>query len=213
MECKNGFEKIFEEKFYYGYNNRQELLEALIYFANHELHMKNSKYSLKQQYQTPKQYFWEDMKKRASQLYLQFYRFVDLNDIPTHIKTQNPSSYFDYNIAINPNEIQEKVADTMKKMKEEGKINIYLAGIYFIRELEGKYGFYQTEYDILCQLEALEKTDKLEYYDKWITAKCHRASNSNKQNEEVEIINKVYELFQKRKEQIKRQNLKSDQAR
>lgn len=34
MECKNGFEKIFEEKFYYGYNNRQELLEALIYFAN-----------------------------------------------------------------------------------------------------------------------------------------------------------------------------------
>ena len=84
MVNKKKLEKKLEEKFYYGYDNREEVLEAMIYFANHELHQKKAKdknYSLRQEYITSKEPFWKENVKRATQLYTQFYRFVDLNDI------------------------------------------------------------------------------------------------------------------------------------
>ena len=43
MISKQKLEKNLEEKFYHGYDNREELLESIIYFANHELHQEKAK--------------------------------------------------------------------------------------------------------------------------------------------------------------------------
>ena len=215
MISKQMLEKSLREKFYYGYDNREEVLEAMIYFANHELHQKKAKdknYSLRQEYTTSKEPFWKENVKRATQLYTQFYRFVDLNDIPSP-RRNNPSHYFSYDIGMTQEEMQEQVEKRMLEMMETKKLNISLAGIYIPREMEGKYeAFHQDDYTLLCQLEELEKTDKLEYYDKWITTKWQRALHGDKKDDEFEIINKVYEAFQERKRQIM-QHIKKDDAR
>ena len=44
MISKQKLEKSLREKFYYGYDNREEILESIIYFANHELHQEKAKY-------------------------------------------------------------------------------------------------------------------------------------------------------------------------
>ena len=215
MISKQKLEKNLEEKFYYGYDNREEILESIIYFANHELHQEKAKdknYSLRQEYTTSKEPFWKENVKRATQLYTQFYRFVDLNDIPSP-RRNNPFNYFSYDIGMTQEEMQEQVEERMLEMVKTKKIYIYPAGIYIAREKEEKATiFHQDDYALLCQLEELEKTDKLEYYDKWITTKWQRALHADKKDDEFEIINKVYEAFQERKRQIM-QHIKKDDAR
>ena len=118
MVNKKKLEKKLEEKFYYGYDNREEVLEAMIYFANHELHQKKAKdknYSLRQEYTTPKEPFWKENVKRATQLYTQFYRFVDLNDIPSP-RRNDPSHYFSYDIGMTEEEMQVQVEKKMLEM-------------------------------------------------------------------------------------------------
>ena len=215
MVNKKKLEKKLEEKFYYGYDNREEVLEAMIYFANHELHQKKAKdknYSLRQEYTTPKEPFWKENVKRATQLYTQFYRFVDLNDIPSP-RRNDPSHYFSYDIGMTEEEMQEQVEKKMLEMVKTKRLYIYPAGIYIARGIEEKATiFHQDDYELLCQLEELENTDKLEYYDKWITTKWQRALHADKKDDEFETINKVYETFQERKRQII-QHIKKDDAR
>lgn len=215
MVNKKKLEKKLEEKFYYGYDNREEVLEAMIYFANHELHQKKAKdknYSLRQEYTTPKEPFWKENVKRATQLYTQFYRFVDLNDIPSP-RRNDPSHYFSYDIGMTEEEMQEQVEKKMLEMVKTKRLYIYPAGIYIARGIEEKATiFHQDDYELLCQLEELENTDKLEYYDKWITTKWQRALHANKKDDEFETIIKVYETFQERKRQIM-QHIKKDDAR
>ena len=215
MVNKKKLEKKLEEKFYYGYDNREEVLEAMIYFANHELHQKKAKdknYSLRQEYTTPKEPFWKENVKRATQLYTQFYRFVDLNDIPSP-RRNDPSHYFSYDIGMTEEEMQEQVEKKMLEMVKTKRLYIYPAGIYIARGIEEKATiFHQDDYELLCQLEELENTDKLEYYNKWITTKWQRALHADKKDDEFETINKVYETFQERKRQII-QHIKKDDAR
>ena len=215
MISKQKLEKNLEEKFYHGYDNRQEILESVIYFTNHELHQKKAKnknYSLRQEYITSKEPFWKENVKRATQLYTQFYRFVELNDIPSP-KRNEPSHYFSYDIGMTQKEMQEYIEGKMLEMVKTKRLYIYPAGIYISREIEEKANaFHQDDYTLLCQLEELEKTDKLEYYDKWITTKWQRALHADKKDDEFEIINKVYEAFQERKRQIM-QHVKKDVPR
>lgn len=215
MISKKKLEKNLEEKFYHGYDNREELLESIIYFANHELHQKKAKdksYSLRQEYTSSKEPFWKENIKRATQLYMQFYRFVELNDIPSP-KRNDPSHYFSYENEVTQEEMQKQIEQKMQEMLKRKKLYIYPAGIYIAREIEEKASiFHQDDYTLLCQLEELEKTDKLEYYDKWITTKWQRAVHADKRDGEFEIIKKVYEAFQERKRQIM-QHIKKDDAR
>ena len=128
MISKQKLEKNLEEKFYHGYDNREELLESIIYFANHELHQEKAKdknYSLRQEYTTSKEPFWKENVKRATQLYTQFYRFVDLNDIPSP-RRNNPFNYFSYDIGMTQEEMQEQVEERMLEMVKTKKIYINL---------------------------------------------------------------------------------------
>lgn len=197
-------EKDYERFFYHGIDNKEELKEGILCFANQEVYNNNQNLDW---YKTPNSYFINELLKRATSTYKQAVRFIDLND------RENSLEY----------DVDEKKIDLILRRKiieliQRKTMYVSKAGVFFYtghfeklsggigfeygKGLTGEIGWTKKIYGILKELNKLESDDKLEYYDRWLQTKIARARD-RKNGEELEMLDEVYDTFIKRKERQK----------
>lgn len=213
--------KDFKRFFFYGIDNMEELKEGILYFASQELYAK--KYSSYNIYEIPNKILIDEMLKIANKRYRHAIRFINLNDIDND---------FEYDIDVNKSylELKEKIQELL----EENKIIESKAGVFFTREEEkklqgGRYyqygygedGWTKKVYDILSELDEMERTNNNQYYEYWIRTKLKRAEDRVEKLEkrtlqqedlkgEVEKVKRAYEIFCDKKIKTKKGNKEID---
>lgn len=109
-------EKVFDEYFYHGIEGRDELLEGIIFFSHNDEIVKTQKIKKIQKKQYNKvvknKSELERTIDRAREIYLQFYRFVDLND-----RDKVPNYYHLENERDLRNHIEEIIQNKLKQLK------------------------------------------------------------------------------------------------
>ena len=207
-------EQNFPRFFYYGIEDKEEVVRGILYFKFKQYFRQIHQVDLKLQK--------ESLIEKAKDTYKQFYRFVVLNDCS--------ENYCD---GVYEKEVEHMLAEELERMQTEkiGKagenecplpmILFTQDGMYFNKKLverfddqlqveNGKYNIMQNWtkeiYQELEKLERLEQTDPIAYYEKWIETKLHRAMN--RQNiKEVEAVNYLLKEFKKRKKQLEEKKL------
>ncbi len=226
-KCKR--KELYESYFYYGFEDRDKILEAIIFFTNHNLNIKKS---LENIYEFSPEESIEKLEEEASKIYLQFYRFINMNDKDAvdsngyYKLTQKKRKKF-----IECGEIQEKdvrpvIEKKIEEFMQEKKIMKTKAGVYFNRQQEAYYYRpYYTEkyenpdnawwteevYNFLSDLKELERSDKIEYYKEWLETKLQRAINCNYNQKDIETIEFVNTRFKGKlkeyREELKEKNI------
>lgn len=202
-------EKDYERFFHHGINNKEELKEGIICFANQEVYNNNQNLDW---YETPNSYFMKELIKKATGIYTQAVRFIDLND------RENSLQY-----DVNKVQIEFLIRTKIIELLQQNKMYESKAGIHFYTQdfnklnggtvyvygkgIDGEEGWTKKIYKILKELDKLEKDDKLEYYDRWLQTKIARARD-RENKEELEMLDKVYETFSKRKKRQKQAQIK-----
>lgn len=201
-------DKLFERYFFYGLENREVLLEGIIFYTNSDL---NTIYlnipsggeqpSLKEKFR--------NLVEKTSRNWEQIYKFADL------VQEQG-----NYETEVNEEkrgQIRQQVFDKVKQLDERGVFQKFKRGIFCTREFESIYAYQNNitweepphkwtkeVYETVLQLNYLEENEPIEYYDKFLQAKLSCAKNKEgNSEEEVEKLEEVYRQFQERKEKEK----------
>ena len=221
---KNKREKIFKSIFYHGFNDREKILDATIFFTNHILHMKTQ---MQDMYTISPEKRLENLKDEAAKIFLQFYRFVYLNDEMStdengcyKMTQKRKKKFFDYE-EIQAKDIRPLIEKRINGFLAEGKMMKTKAGIYFNRQQEAYYyrpyyngadetpdDIWWTEeiYYLLSDIKDLEDIDKIEYYKAWIETKLQRAINCNYGQEKIDMIQQVKTSFENREKKLMEKN-------
>lgn len=205
-------ETKLEKYFFYGLNDKEVVLNGIIFLANQIILRKEP---MDKMYDIPIEEKFKNLTDEAVSIYKQFFRFVNIHD--TTIKSEEKmKQYFNYERE-NQEELQEKVQKRIKELIQENKIFITKAGLYFNKEQEA---YYYKEYsyanpnlennawwtrdvsELLYKLKELEKKDKIEYFDKWLLVKWQRTKHSEDNQKETEILEKAYKAFSERKKSL-----------
>ena len=149
-------------------------------------------------YQIPNTQIEKEMLQKATQIYKQFYKFVTLNDVP------NNRMLVDID-----NQVRKELEEQMQILREEKNVINTKAGIFFIREKEkqllgiddsgGKTGNNWTEqiYEILEELQEMEKDNYIEYQKYLLLTKQARAINRGDEQEAIRLKRAYQELEEK----------------
>ena len=181
--------EIYKEFFLNGVDNKDELLDGIIFFAHQDI----AKDEIEKN--TQNETTLSQVKEKAVKRCFQAHRFVDLNDRP---------GYLHYGIEkedVIKKKIEEKVESRIKQLKEEKKIEIENGSInYNIRERfrfanypgssmtesKAKGGFFpytirhwtEDMSELLKSLENLEEENETKYYKLWLNTRIKRLENS-----------------------------------
>ena len=172
--------KYFKEYFHHGIENKEKVLEYIIYRALKKSH--DNIGSLGDLYKTPNKEHLEEWIKESKKTYKQFYRFIVIPDNPENLTYKLDDENEEISKAVN-NKIQDFIAqDSVKE---------YKAGYFFTREKEGEYeydnqqtGWTQIIYEFLEELEKLENKNQDLYSLKWLKVRIIRAINREPLNKE-----------------------------
>lgn len=242
---------LLKQYFYYGIINKQELEEGLLFYILSKIHKEPSTISEKDYInykeiptenftkEEKEQYYakcrqaeqiaqekmkTEHMKKliqEATSLYKQYYRFIVF-----------PDNKENYNMEITEEmlkQIKIKVEENIEKLRQNGKITVFPAGIYFNREQEEFYNekwnlediktykmnhyknWTQYIYEVLVELKKLESEDIKKYQETWIDVRLKRAENRTPKDDiEVRNIQTLQTIFEKKKEAYNGQKDRSE---
>lgn len=201
-------DKLFERYFFYGLENREVLLEGIIFYTNSDLNTiylnipsNGEQPSLKEKFR--------NLVEKTSRNWEQIYKFADL------VQEQG-----NYETEINEEkkgQIRQQVFDKVKQLDERGVFQKFKRGIFCTREFESIYAYQnpmtwedpphkwtKEVYETVLQLNYLEENEPTEYYDKFLQAKLSRAKNKEGYpEEELENLKEVYKKFQERKKEEK----------
>lgn len=192
----------FKRFFFYGIENKRELREGFIYISYKQIHEKY----FQDWNQMSSQQIETEIIQGAMKRYRQFYRFVTLND-------ESNSFQFD----VDMQKIKEELEEEMQLLKAEERVIETKAGTFLIRErenlleggpyyiygkgLEGENGWTRQIYDILGELEEIEKEDSTEYQEYWLLTKLARAVNRFDREEALRVKNAYEKLREKGKDE------------
>ena len=201
-------EKDFERFFFYGIENKKALDLSVIFFSIIEINSKIE--GLQNLYDIPNEDLLNKIVILANNRYKQIERFINYNDQEYNLKYRVDS--------VKTEKIIKRMIETLI---QENLIMITKAGIYFnkyeicsqgysydvygdlrydyAKGLIGEEAWTRKIYNILINLEKLEKENILEYYDRWLFTKLQRAK-SREDKQEIEKMEKVYKIFQERKQ-------------
>lgn len=205
---ENFNDKLFEKYFFYGLENRDVLLEGIIFYTNHDLNVKYLNIPSGGEQPSIKEKF-KNLIEKTSRNCEQIYKFVDL--------VQEEGNYSSEIGEEEKTQIREQVFGKVKELDERGVFQKFKRGIFCTREFEHIYAYenYMTReepphkwtqevYKTILQLNYLEENEPIEYYDKFLQAKLSRAKNKEGYSEEeLEKLEEVYRQFQERKEKEK----------
>ena len=187
-----------ERFFFYGIENKRELKEGFLYLSYKQIYQKDRhKWIGVANEQIGKEIVQGIMKR-----YTQFYRFVTLND-ESHQLT----------FEVDTENIRKELEEEWKQLIEEQKIIDTETGLYFTRErenlleggqyyvygegLKGEIGWTRQIYDILGQLEQLERENSQKYYQYWLLTKIKRTMNRG-EKEEASRLTDIYKTLKQR---------------
>ncbi len=198
--------KFFNKYCLYGMENRHEVLEGIMYYTNR--HLTNNYLQLREEEQIPStEEKIEIWKQKVAKKYEQLYRFVYMLD--------GEPTRFDYHLRPEEKEtVNQTIESTLQKISDEKILLFFNRGIFFDdRKLQQDVqkgwtfdkikGYIWTGevYDLMQQLEFIEKTDPLQYYSRWLQAKISRLEISSQYSKEgLEELKKVYIKYLEEKE-------------
>lgn len=194
---KNGIDgKKFKRFFFFGIENKREMIEGILYFSYQKVYQKHQS-GEREWRETLKKQIENEILQEAIGPYQQFYRFVILNDEP---KTKDEIMS---QMSIEKEELKQQLEQEIQLLKAEKKILDTNAGLFFARErenlldskpyyiygkgIQGEEAWTKQVYGILENLEKLEQQDKEEYQGYFWLAKLARAINRHNR-EEAEMI-------------------------
>lgn len=194
-------EHLLKKYFFYGINDREILLDGIIFFTNRDLNViyLNIKDSEKLPSLDEK---FRNLINSVSRNYEQVYKFVDL------VQEKN-----EYKVEINEetrNWIRQDIFYRIKELDQQGAFQKFKRGIFFQKKIETQfdyckkpiYGWTNEVYEVILQLNELEAKDPIEYYDKWLKVKMNRIKNKQYcSEEERKQVEEAYRMFQERKNQ------------
>ena len=225
------FNKYFEDYFFYGLENRETLIESMIYFSYKEYF---ERHSLEDLHLNSIEQEKEEINNIATDLYTQYYRFIVLNDEPDKFVFKVDRNKMKDIIEKVANEFWEKVdyIDTKSgrfiprypgdRFKESPIYKFEDRTESITKKTIGKNE--ETVYynapvqignwtrqlvDILFCLDEIEKKDKIKYLEKWFQVKLARATNRN-DPKEIENIKLLINIFEEKKKKLERANEKED---
>ena len=190
-------EKKFDQYFLHGMENREKLLEGIMYYTNKDLNCKYADFHVDGKFLTKEENI-EELKKRMIRNCEQLYRFIYVLD--------EEDDRFDYRLRPEEKEkVNQMVEDTIQRVKKRYMLMFSGMGIFFQDkpskdiEKKGKKPFDLAEhkwtgevYKIIQQLGFIERADCYQYYERWLQAKIGRLQQSDKKSQYPE--NKISEL-------------------
>ena len=198
-------EKKFDQYFLHGMENREKLLEGIMYYTNKDLNCKYVDSHVDGKFLTKKENI-EELKKRMMKNYEQLYRFVYILD--------GEDDRFDYRLLPEEKEkVDQMVEDTIQRVKDKYMLMFSGIGIFFqdkpSKDIEEKgkkpfdpagYKWTEEVYKVIQQLGFIEKADCYQYYERWLQAKIGRLQENNKESrqyseEKISELKEVYEKF------------------
>lgn len=195
----------FEKYFFYGMDNRQTLLEGIIFYANRDLTSKYMELREGEKFPSTEEKI-EIWKRKVVNICVQIYRFIDL--------IEREDSRFGLDLKEQEKqEIEEKVGTTIQQLIDGDIVMFFKRGIFYndrvneeaktkgltFDEIKG-YIWTEEVYKVAQQLEYMESIDYFQYYSKWLQAKISRLRESKKySSEELEILEKIYYNYFKEK--------------
>lgn len=171
-------DKYFRKYFCYGIDNKESVLERIIYESMKESH--NIFGNLGNLYSVPNNIQLDKLKEFANKHYRQFYRFVIINDDPKN---------FDYKTENEDEVVEDIINSKIRTLIKNREIEEFEVGYFFTREAERKFveaedrykkgdlnnGWTCAVFESLKRLEELEKETPGLYQVKWLKAKMARA--------------------------------------
>lgn len=192
-------QKDFEKYFFYGMENRDVLLEGIIYYTNRNLTRKYLKIKQTENL-LPLEKQLENLKRKAIINCEQLYRFIDIaervdSNFTCKLKEEEKK------------EIQEKVLNKIKQLIADNMFLFFPRGIFYddrihredpesfgrVKRIEG-YRWTEEVYKVLVQLNYMQKINPTEYYRKWVQAKLSRLKVSGRYSKED--LAKIEEISQ-----------------
>ena len=201
-------EKKFDQYFFHGIDNRQGLLEGIMFYTNRDVNKENVNLHLRRIFPTKEENL-EKLRKKLQEKFTQLYRFIYMLD--------SVDNRFDYHLS--PEEekkVNQMVDEIIQQQIDDDKLMITSAGIFFQdrkneereeeRKKQGKGKGYidlgehiwtGEVYEVIQELESMEKLDKYQYYKRWVQAKIARLKETNKHNKQYpeEKIKKLEEIY------------------
>lgn len=201
-------QKHFKKYFFYGLENRGPILEGIIHGVCRDL---NGRYlRIKEDEQFPsREEKIEALRKRAIEVYQQFYRFVNV--------IEEDDRRFDFRLSLSEKQtIKNMVNNKINDMLKKNMLLIFKRGIFVKDKLkedseEEKRRTYNAKehiwtdemYEVLKQLETMKKIDLREYYRNWLEAKFSRLEvNKGYTGEKLNELKKPFKKYLERNGRI-----------
>lgn len=171
-------DKYFRKYFCYGIEDKESVLERIIYEALTECH--NAFGTLGNLYSVPNKMQLDKFKELSNIHYKQFYRFVIVNDDPKN---------FEYKTENEDEVVEDTINSKIRTLLKTKEIEEHEIGYFFTREAERKFveaedayrkgnldkGWTCAIFSSLKRLEKLEEETPGLYQIKWLKAKMARA--------------------------------------
>ena len=191
-------QKYFQKYFFYGLENRDAVLEGIIQRVCRNLNNRYVKIKAGEQFPSREEKI-EAIRKRAIEIYQQFYRFVDV--------IEEDDRRFDFRLSLSEKQtIKNIVNDKIDDMLQQKRVLIFKRTICLrdkedeeVKEKQiplykkGEHIWTDEVYDVLTQLETMKKTDLREYYRNWLEAKFSRLEVSKGYSKEA--VRKLRETY------------------
>lgn len=116
-------EKKFEQYFFYGIDNRQGLLEGIMFYTNRDINKENVDLHLRGIFPTKKENL-DKLRKKLQEKYMQLYRFIYILD--------GEDNRFNYHLSPEEEEkVKQMVDEIIQQQIDDDKLMITSAGIFF----------------------------------------------------------------------------------
>ena len=206
-------QKMFEQYFFYGMENRQTLLEGIIYYTNEALTEKYLALEGGERFPSTDEKI-EIWKRKAITNYAQLYKFLNI--------AEGEDTRFDFNLDFQERkEVEENVEAVIQNLIKNEKLLFFKRGIFYKQDAQKEeerfktfdvlHGFTWAKdvYTILQQLGFMERRNYHEYYGKWLQAKISRLRISGKYPpEKLEELQDFYvRHFENDQKREKKQNV------
>ena len=201
-------QKHFKKYFFYGLENRGPILEGIIHGVCRDLNGRYLRIKEGEQFPSREEKI-EALRKRAIEVYQQFYRFVNV--------IEEDDRRFDFRLSLSEKQtIKNMVNNKINDMLKKNMLLIFKRGIFVKDKLEedseeekrrtynAKEHIWTDEmYEVLKQLETLKKIDSEEYYRDWLEAKFSRLEVSKGYSKEaVRKLREPYKNYLERQGRI-----------
>ncbi len=196
-------QKYFRKYFFYGIDNRQPILEGIIYDSCRDLNEKYLKLESGEKFPSKEEKI-EELRRHTFIKYKQLYRFLNV--------IEEDDKRFNSSLTSEEEDRVKNIVDTaIDEMQNNGMLLNLKRGIFVKDRPDEKNPkvYNKNEHiwtdeicDVLKQLEYLEELDKQDYYKAWLEAKFSRLKCKGYNPSELDELKQSYQkYFQKQESQ------------